>query len=64
MGIQGILFAMNTETRGGRRPGAGRPPKDSKPICVRIDQDAYAILQEVDKKGEYISEAIKKLKEQ
>ena len=55
---------MKQETRGGSRPGSGRPKKDTVGIHVRIDQIAYAILQEVDKKGEYISEAIKKFKEQ
>jgi len=55
---------MNEKNWGGSRPGAGRPKKHTVAIHVRIDQDAYAILQEVDKKGEYISEAIKKFKEQ
>jgi len=55
---------MNKNKRGGRRPGAGQPKKDTKPIHVRIDSEAYEIYQKVEKKGEFVSEAIKKLKEQ
>jgi hypothetical protein len=52
---------MKKDKRGGSRPGSGRPKKDTVGIHVRIDQAAYSILQEVEKKGEYISEAIKNI---
>ena len=48
--------------RGGRRPGAGRPPKNGvsrakyRPILIR--QEAYELLAGVDNKCEYVSALI------
>lgn len=55
---------LNKDKRGGARPGAGQPKKDTVGIHVRIDKEAYMIISNIRKKGEYISEAIKKFKEQ
>mgnify|MGYP000873117660 CR=1 FL=1 len=55
---------MNEKNWGGKRPGAGQPRKNTKSIHVMVDAEAYEIYQKVEKKGEFVSEAIKKLKEQ
>lgn len=50
---------MNKDKRGGSRPGAGQPKKDTKELHVRIDVEAYNIIEQIVKKGEFVSQAIK-----
>lgn len=50
---------MNKDKRGGARPGAGQPKKDTKELHVRIDVEAYNIIEQIVKKGEFVSQAIK-----
>ncbi len=55
---------MKKQTWGGSRPGSGRPKTGNKSIHIRIDSEANEILKKIKKKGEFVSQAIKKFKEQ
>lgn len=51
-------------SRGGVRPGAGRPETDRNiPINVRISQIAYDIYKDIKNKSEYIDNLIKNEKQ-
>lgn len=50
---------MKENTRGGARPGAGRPAiGNSKAVSLRISEEAVRILSQQLNKNAYVSEAI------
>ena len=52
-------------TRGGVRPGSGRPATDRcKMLSVRISEEAHEMISEVKNKSEYIDTLIKRDNEQ
>lgn len=52
------------ETRGGARPGAGRP-KAKRPFPFRIDIDLYEKIKNFENKSQFINDAIRdKLKQE
>ena len=63
--MEKIANMEQKSTRGGVRPGSGRPATDRrKMLSVRISEEAHEMISEVKNKSEYIDTLIKRDNEQ